>query len=303
MNSTFRFCVPAEEKAYKHTMGSRLTKTIRPDQVILVPTDFSQVTESALVHGLELARSLQCSVCLLHVYTAPAGTIYNKEDPACQEIVQKLKECQERYSSKYSVAIDPMVREGNLFKVFNAVVAEIKPRLMVMGTHGKQGLQQIFGSHALRVVLDAPCPVMVVQAPPAEHGYRRILLPLNSEVDLAQLLGWVMHCCTANAELHLYQSMEIIPDRAKLTEGITARIISGLKEKKIPYSLSVAGSSSDFSSQVVDYAIANASDLVMTMTMPAAGATGYNFTDWNERLMFNSENIPVMFIDQSDTHA
>jgi nucleotide-binding universal stress UspA family protein len=282
-------------------MESQVKNSAGSDQVILVPTDFSAVTESALVHGLELARSLGCSVCLLHVYSAGPGGSFDEEDPACMKILSDLKLLKERYVGAYEVHIEPMIREGNLFKVFNTVVAELKPRLMVMGTHGKQGLQQIFGSHALRVVLDAPCPVMVVRERPAEQGYRRILLPVNSETDPVQLTEWVLMLCRITAsEIHLFQAPEIIPDRAKLTEIIASRIIGGFKERKIPYTFSMAASSTDFSSQVIEFAGTNSSDLVMTMTMPAAGATGYNFADWNERLMFNPGGIPVMFIDQAE---
>lgn len=38
-----------------------------------------------------------------------------------------------------------------------------QPRLLVMGTHGRRGLQRIFGSTASKVLRNANCPVMVLR--------------------------------------------------------------------------------------------------------------------------------------------
>jgi hypothetical protein len=217
-------------------------------------------------------------------------------------ILQKLLKSKEIGEKKYQVNIDPMIREGNLFKVIHAVVAEIKPRLMIMGTHGKQGLQHLFGSYALKVALDSPCPVLVVQGRAFEHGYRRIVLPVNGDVDPRYLMEWALLLCKLFApEIQLFQSMETTTDRTNQVKGITSQITGVFQEKKISYSINMSASPHDFSNQVIAFADANQSDLVMTMTTPAADATGFNFSDWNERLMFNPSRIPVMFIDRTDT--
>jgi nucleotide-binding universal stress UspA family protein len=283
-------------------MASQGTKAIRFNKVIIIPTDFSPVAENALMHGLELARLLHYRVCLLHVFILPADTIYNKEDDVYDHILQKLLKSKEIGEKKYQVNIDPMIREGNLFKVIHAVVAEIKPRLMIMGTHGKQGLQHLFGSYALKVALDSPCPVLVVQGRAFEHGYRRIVLPVNGDVDPRYLMEWALLLCKLFApEIQLFQSMETTTDRTNQVKGITSQITGVFQEKKISYSINMSASPHDFSNQVIAFADANQSDLVMTMTTPAADATGFNFSDWNERLMFNPSRIPVMFIDRTDT--
>ncbi len=286
----------------KHQLTNHRTNSLKFSKVILVPTDFSAVAEKAIVHGLELARLLNYSLCLLHVYHTPAGTQFNKEDAGCQKIHQGLMDYKENGERKYGVKVDPVIREGNLFTVLNAVVTEIRPRLMVMGTHGKQGLQHLFGSHALRVVLDSPCPVMVVQDLSIENGYQRIVMPVNSDADHNQLAEWGLFFFKLfKSEIHLFESEEVNAEQKALVKGITAQIVSVFKEKKVSYLLHAEGSPKDFSNQLIDYSTAVGSDLIMTMTMPADDGSGYNFSDWNERLMFNPGGIPVLFIDRTES--
>jgi nucleotide-binding universal stress UspA family protein len=280
-------------------MGNQLKKSIKNNKVILIPTDFSAVAENAIVHGLEMAQSLQYKACLLHVYQNQPDTIYNKEDDAYQHAVQELLKCKSRYEQNYPVKIETLIREGNLFKVFNMTAAEIKPGLMIMGTHGKQGLQHLFGSYALRVVLDSPCSVMVVRDRPVNKYYRRIVLPVNCEVDPCQMTEWVLRINKIHGpEIFLMEAIESHSDRSSITKGIAMQIISSLKEEKIACRLTRAESSDNFFNQFMAFSNANHADLIITMIRPADDSPGYNFSDWNERLMFNPDGIPVLFIDR-----
>lgn len=38
-----------------------------------------------------------------------------------------------------------------------------EPRLLVLGTHGRQGLERLLGSVAMRILRRAPCPVMILR--------------------------------------------------------------------------------------------------------------------------------------------
>ncbi len=282
-------------------MGNTVKKHAGFGQGILVPVDFSAVAENALIHSMELAQLHQWRVCLLHVYCPQPDSGIAEEELALRNINQDLLSYQQKYEQKYAVKISLLVRKGNLFKVVNAVVGELKPKLMIMGTHGKQGLQHLFGSHALRVVLDSPCPVMVVQERRAENGYRRILLPVNSETAPVQLMEWIMMLCKVDGlEILLFQAAGTNAESHKLTSGIVAQIVAGLDDHQFACMVKIAESPKDFSTQVIDAATSSISDLIITMTMPAADGSGYNFSDWNERLMFNHDQVPVMFINRAE---
>ncbi len=285
-------------------MTNQVKKLNRVDKAILVPTDFSVVAENAVVHALEFARRLHYRVCLLHVQGIIPGTIYNKEEEANQNSRRDLLQCKEKWEQKYAVKIDPLIREGNLFKVVNKVAAEVSPAMMVMGTHGKQGLQHLFGSHALRVVLDAACPVLIVQERFFGEGYRRVLLPVTGELEPRCLIRWaLLFNKLFNSEIHLFQALEINPERNHLLAGITLQMTRVFQEQKTACTINTAATINDFSNQVIAYAIENRADMIMTTTLPEPDASGVSFSTWNERLMFNPAQVPVMFIDQENASA
>jgi nucleotide-binding universal stress UspA family protein len=278
-------------------MGTRGKKQTGQDPVILVPTDFSAVGEYALLHGLEIARAFGGRVILLHVINSLPDTILNKEDPGRLKIREDLQRCKDTYEPLYNIPVDPLVREGNLFVAFNKVAASVKPALMVMGTHGKQGLQHLYGSHALRVVLGSPCPVMIVQEPPAWREGVRILLPVNGETDPGQVILWVLQLATLEKPaVHLLVIAGAGTEHDKQARTNASVISERFKQEGIACTSESAVSANDLAAPVTDRALSGKYNLVITMAMPAAGASGLLFQGWNERLMFNPAKVPVLFL-------
>jgi len=273
-------------------------KLTRYNNVILIPTDFSEVCEYAINHGIELAQFLHYKVCILHVISKQTESAGSKENNGQEHVHENFQKCKELYKNNPSVKIELVVKEGNFLKVINKVATEIKANLMVLGTHGKQGLQHLFGSHALKVVLDSPCPVVVVQKRSFENGYHNIVLPISSDLEPRQSVEWVLLMSRLfNSKIHLFRSLETDPEMDTRLKNITLQISKILDEKKIFYDVKTADASKDFSTQIISFAVAIKSDMIMTMTMPGEDVPGFNFSAWNERLMFNEAQIPVMFVN------
>jgi nucleotide-binding universal stress UspA family protein len=275
------------------------TKTdAKYNSVILIPTDFSEVCENAISHGVELAQFLHYKVCLLHVVDKKTESILKKEKlpPDCIDV--NLQKYKEDYGKKYGVEIETMTRKGTIFKVISEVAVEIKANLMVLGTHGKQGLQYFFGSHALKVVLDTPCPVVVVQKRAFCEGYHEIVLPLNNVFESRQKVEWVLLMSKLfNSKIHLFQSLESDPGMNNRLKIITEQITTVFDEHKIPYEINVAEKSKDYVDQVINYAVSKMTDLIMIITVPNVDVPGFSLSEWDERLMFNEAQIPVMCIN------
>jgi nucleotide-binding universal stress UspA family protein len=279
-------------------MASQVKKRLKYNKVILIPTDFSEVCENAIHHGIALAQYLNYKVCILHVINKPTDTVHQTGDTDLEQIELNLRRCKDNYEKNHTVDIELLIKEGNILKVINKAATEIKANLMILGTHGKQGLQHLFGSHALKVVLDAPCPVVVVQKRSFDNGYQNIVLPISSDIEPRQSIEWVLLMSRLfSSKIRLFQSLEtdaVLDNRLKI---IIQQITKIFDEKKIPYDIHTADTSRDFSTQVITYAAAQQSDMIMIMTMPGEEVPGFNFSAWNERLMFNEAQIPVMCVN------
>jgi nucleotide-binding universal stress UspA family protein len=142
---------------------------------ILVPTDFSEPSETALSYARMLARQFGASFHLLHVVEAPVVTgpfssqMYIPESPGVvNELIQDAKLRLARRllpSDKVHYKATKEIIVGLAAKTIVQYAAEQKFDLIVMGTHGRTGFGHfLMGSVAEHVVREAPCPVLTVHA-------------------------------------------------------------------------------------------------------------------------------------------
>jgi nucleotide-binding universal stress UspA family protein len=143
---------------------------------ILFCTDFSEDSHWAFTYALDLAKTYKAKLLIFHVTPPPV----HPEQLSLYLPPKKLEEL--RLSQKKE--IDHQVRihyveKMERFKNYKIVFKEGEPfveiiqrakkdssDLIVMGTHGRTGLDHVlFGSTAEKVVRKSPCPVLTVRLP------------------------------------------------------------------------------------------------------------------------------------------
>ncbi|MCY4513725.1 MAG: universal stress protein [Candidatus Tectomicrobia bacterium] len=134
-------------------------------QHLLVPIDFSQDSEHAVDSAVGLAQQFQARVTLLHVVYVPEAAEVNLaaymdkiRSEADQSMASRLKRVQDA-----GIDAEALTVIGPPSQRIVDTARDRHADLIVMGTHGRTGLQHmLIGSVAERVVRLAPCPVMVV---------------------------------------------------------------------------------------------------------------------------------------------
>lgn len=151
---------------------------------ILVPTDFSACAATAVESALNIARPFNAEVVLINVVesldiymqqasmTAGAAGLpaidYGYLAPFLQDLIhantEKMKVEVEKQQSKLK-NIRGIVVEGIAHQTVCDYALEHNFDLIVMGTHGAKGIQEIFiGSNTQRVVRNAKIPVLTVKS-------------------------------------------------------------------------------------------------------------------------------------------
>lgn len=146
---------------------------------ILFCTDFSENSHYAFTYALHLARTHRSKLLILHVSPEAVFpeqlTIYlpsekveelwaSQKEANHQEIKTNYLHKMEGFDN-YQV----LVKEGEPFLEIIRTAKEESADLIVMGTHGRTGLDHIFfGSTAERVVRKSPCPVLTIRLPGRE---------------------------------------------------------------------------------------------------------------------------------------
>ncbi len=139
---------------------------------ILHPTDFSECAEQARAEAIRLAQALGGEVVLFHV--AVEAPLYAEGMLGMTE-VQKIYDAQRKWAEETLEARAAEMRAAGVparwklsvgvpFAAIVRAAAEEGADMIVMGTHGRRGLEGLLlGSVANRVVRLAGCPVLTVR--------------------------------------------------------------------------------------------------------------------------------------------
>ena len=149
---------------------------------VLVATDFSQPSASALNYGRELARRFEATLHVLHVsdsvYLHYVGDAYPGVLPELQSEIEDAARAQLdgllTAEDRTGLHVKPVMLNGmSPSRVIVDYSREQAIDLIVMGTHGRGAMGHLLmGSVAERVVRTAPCPVLTVH-----HPEREFVLP------------------------------------------------------------------------------------------------------------------------------
>jgi nucleotide-binding universal stress UspA family protein len=150
-------------------------------QRILVPVDGSETAKQGLAEAVRLAQALGSQVRLIHVVDDSALALNPETGIAAAPLVEHFAEGgKEILAEAHGLAASQgLEAEVTLHENFTGRVADVivnearnwPAQIIVMGTHGRQGLRRaVLGSDAQAVVQTSPVPVLLVRAPQREQS-------------------------------------------------------------------------------------------------------------------------------------
>ena len=135
---------------------------------ILFATDFSDVSQHALLHALAMAKRYDSKLTVVHVAPPEAQTPIPMEPVPLEMDWQKKKAAEslarlEGYEPLHMYPHDTILRQGNPWPEISEVIADKGTDLIVLGTHGRGPVGTlVLGSVAEQVLRHATCPVLTV---------------------------------------------------------------------------------------------------------------------------------------------
>lgn len=148
-------------------------------KTIIVPTDFSKLSFSAMEYARDLAERMNAVIHLVYVlektppFLAIRSLDVSEEDVMKhmeEEAYKQLFETASKFKVDSNVDIIEVLRKGNDYEEIVNYSKEINCDLIVIATHGRTGvLHTLLGSVAEKVIRYAKCPVLVI-TPEEEEG-------------------------------------------------------------------------------------------------------------------------------------
>jgi nucleotide-binding universal stress UspA family protein len=139
---------------------------------ILVATDLSHASTSAVRKAIAIARENKSSLVIAHAYQPPSLVLegyvppdtYERWDESVRDDVRRKMQPFLDEAEKGGVAAEALLLSGSPQEAISEAARDVSADLVIVGTHGRTGVPRFFlGSVAARVVSSSPCPVMTIR--------------------------------------------------------------------------------------------------------------------------------------------
>jgi nucleotide-binding universal stress UspA family protein len=208
---------------------------------ILCPVDFSEFSVGAYSYASSLAQRYGAKLFVQHVvemWRHPSAYFAVKVDLYAEFSQLFLKRAEEelqtfvRSHAQNGVRPESVIREGLATDGILSLADEQKIDLIVMGTHGRRGMDRLMlGSVTERVLREAHCPVLAIRKPPRNFvasatgrhviELRRILFCTDFSDYSNRALDYALYLAAEhNSELMLVHALEDAPKPARVKATI-----------------------------------------------------------------------------------
>ena len=210
---------------------------------ILVPTDFSQLSKSALKYAIKIANRLGGNITVLHVMTMTRALRismvekirsldHDLIESAEAELETMIKTMSEQYKVKTPIKFE-VVRGSYFPSTLLREARRLHSGLIVMGTRGASGLTKaVMGSNTNSVIEVSHVPVLAVPEKADFKGFRNVVYASdlrNLEEELGILIRYIEKF---GSTIHL---IHIVPpgDEVDVIEGKINSILREFPYKNI----------------------------------------------------------------------
>ncbi|MDP5229847.1 MAG: universal stress protein [Cellulophaga sp.] len=210
---------------------------------IIVPVDFSIQSENALKVAASLAKKYNATIFALHMLELNDAYITSAQAAHPEQTVFLLKMAEKRFAEFLKkpflkeVSVQPVIKHFKVFSEVNEVAEANNADLIIMGSHGTDGLMEIFvGSNTEKVVRNADVPVLVIKHDMEAFSPSKMLFACDLADEninayqrakyIANLLNVSLHILYINTPGDNFLSTQDIDDKIiKFSNAIGAEFI------------------------------------------------------------------------------
>jgi len=289
-----------------------MSNIIPNNRAIIVPVDFSTTSQNALMHAADHAQAFDNDIMMVHILEESylmglfGGGNNTKNELLNIGIEQKMNELKSLVLEKYpSQTIDFLIYEGKVYKAIVELSEKMTCDCIIMGTKGAEGIEQIIGSTASRVMSYANVPVIIVNDFPKKGRYEKIVLPIDLSLESKQKVTWAIHIAKKyHSEVHIIAEVEedeflhnkimasIYQVKNILVQNGVKAVIFELDEERFPGRLGI---------DTLKYADEIQADLILIMTHQEKGFSEYIFGTEAQQIVNRVSKVPVMCIHPIET--
>jgi nucleotide-binding universal stress UspA family protein len=279
--------VPVVEQIIENEIEDTVPDSQKP---IIVPWDFSEVSQYALDHAILYAKTIGGKILLLHL------TNDQKEIVSAKSNMEKIAS---ETRKKSGILPEIMVQKGNIFKTITQVANDNQAKFAIMGTHGIKGMQKFTGSFALKVIAGTNTPFIVVQEPPQKETIKSVQFPIDISKENKQKLKQaklLAHFYKPKFYLTLPENVANDHAQHHLKSNLNY-VIGYFRQYDIDYEIVHIAGTESFSDSTLKFAHENKPDLILILTTKNINFQDYVLGAEEQKIIANPSRIPVMCVN------
>lgn len=254
-------------------------------QKILVPYDYTELSEYAVKYAVLIAKTIGADLVLLYVIRDIAEE---------SEHQKRLSETADSISNKYGIHIEIKIRVGVIHKVIKIVAETLDVFMVIMKTQPPRGKERFLRSRSIRVMRGSSIPFIVVQAPPKRLAFRKVVFPIDFRKENKEKLIWI-------STLSKYYISKIFLFKPHISDYLVRNNVEFSKRflegKNIDYEIVTNNLNGGFTEASIEFAHKVDAQLIIIMLRSHIGTFSNLFGHSDQKYISNKYKIPVMCIN------
>ena len=259
---------------------------------ILVPWDFTETSIYSLEHAINVARVMDFKITLVHI---------SPNSKAIKDLQSKLDQVASDYSKQFNFSIGASASQGKVFNKITKMASLPDTAFVIMKTDGIQGWQKYFGSNAIKMIRGSKTPFIVIQNPPTNQTFERIVYPIDFRSENKELVSFILYLTkfykckiyifrmTTNDQIHKKTIANNIIFAKSLFEG-----------KRFEFEIIKAEGVTDYTTEMLSFANSVNADLIVTQLQRNLTFTKFLLGVREQNIIANPYKIPVVCLNPKE---
>lgn len=268
---------------------------------IIVGTDFSKGSYVALELAVDIANKLECGIKI--IWAKREKILMDEEQLTvmthlAEEKLEML--CEQHRPDLHTGEIRWEICSGRVGAVISRQAHHENAPLIVIGTNGASGFEKYWmGSTAVRIVQEAPVPVLTVRQGYDFHkALERIVVPIRVNINSRQKVPPAAEMARMfGSEIHILGLMDS-SDQAPQLRAYMVQTAEFLASEGVKFVSSVQHYS-NYSDAVLSYADSIKADLVVINTEQDRVVSQF-FLGTNAQQIVHNSQVPVLCVHPAD---
>ncbi len=236
-------------------------------EIIIVPWDFSERSEIALKHAIQLSSVVNNHILLIHLVEKKGLFESKREKQKEIDIARiRLKEAGAEILRTYNIEPFILVEEGVSKKSFENLIADANANLVVLGSSYDSGKKKYNPNYYYDFMKDTTIPFITAGQAPEHTYYKEIVVPLDHDKTYRETVQWIVYIAKFyQCNVNIIKPYLEQPDEKKDMENNIYFTKKMLDSKGLVYGIKTAKKNKDFNEEIFNFAQMIDADLIVMM--------------------------------------